>query len=565
MPTIQLPYLDETLDVQETDLVLTRKSGQDTDNKIKFSNLCKSIGNSSILGYKATVYAEPTQNEIIIRLETLNNVPIPYTLSGSSKIPSLPDNTLIFFSFPVDFKGIMSLRILDKTYTLVYSNDGSRYFSCMEGEHFVVKFAPTLQFPDRFVKINDYEDIIATNIYDITDITTNPGDITISLVSSFGVQKQRYIKGMEIIFVPTQTIVSNNIKVIIDELGFTRQALRFIDSSLQTTLIKDREVRAIYDGTKFVITSYDYPSLVPGFLYRTNVSDYSYFNFKNRFYDNIASYPISFSIGNDYATIEEAIADIEQRFGWNKQNIKVRLIIDSVDLTKTIVIDRDLSYIELYPLNNNTMTFNSTLFADMFHIINDGKFFSVFYNAVINLRSTATTDQPKFFDFIRIQNNASNIFEKFLIQVKDLAPNVKLSRIFLVYMASGGITIKDVLINSDSGASYVSAINFAVYSSNAFLYNVSTKNWESVGLEIGYSVNSQPLPHNHKIFIVSCDFSKINTASNQDIIFRLQNGYGYTLLNQVASKAGCNITANTSNPDWGWYTRSGDGNTKGSF
>jgi len=565
MPTIQLPYLDETVSVEENDLVLARKSGQAVDNRIKFSNLCKSIGNTSILGYKATVLSYPQTTEVLLKLEPVNNIPIPYSLSGSLKIPDFPVGTFIFFTFPVEFKGLISIKILDKTYTLVYSNDDNRYLSSKEGDYFLIQYAPSLSNPARFIKINDFEDIISTDFYDIAEIINNPSDITINLISIFGVQKQRYTKGMQIYFVPTVTIVSNTILISIDALGFNRQALRFDDSSLQTTLIKDKEVRAIYDGTKFVIAPADYPQLVPSFLYLTNVSDYSYFNFKNRYFANLSIYNLTFSIGNDYTTLEEAINDIEQKYGHQKQNIKIRLVIDSLDLTKTIVIERDLSYIELYPLNNNTMTLNSTLGADMFHILNDGKFFSVFYNAVINLRSTATVSQPSFFDFIRIQNNASNIFEKFLIQVKDLANNVKLSRIFFVYMASGGIIIKDVLINSDSSTSYVSGITFGVYSSSAFLYNVSIKNWFTVGLEIGYSVNLQPLPHNHQIFLVSCDFSKINTSSNSDIVFRLPNGNGYTILSQTASKAGCNLTANTSNADWGYYTRSGDGNTKGNF
>lgn len=564
-----LPNLDPTqVNLVEEDLFLVRKSGSPDDNSIKFQNLCKSVGNSSIIGYKATVNSQ-ANGTITLQLTPVNNIPIPYTLTNSLKIPDFNDGSLIFFTFPVDFKGIISLKILDKTYTLIVSSDSSTYFSCKEGDYFVIKYAPIQGVDNRFLRINDFDHVVFTNIYDVGNITNNPSDITISLISTYGVQKQKYRKGMEIFFVPTETIISNNILISIDELGFTRQALRFADSTLQTTLVKNQEVRAVHNGIKFVISPQDYPQLLPAFSYKINIDDYNYFNLKNRFYTNLANYNLSFSIGEagDYKTLEEAIIDIEQRFSHNKENIKVRFVIDSIDLTKTIVIDRDLSYIELYPQSNNIMTFNSSLCVDMFHIINNGKFFSIFYNSLIQLRSTANLTQPGTFNFIRIQNNVFNIFEKFVIRIKDLAVNVKISRIFFIYIASGGIAIKDVVMDSDLNNGYTNAINFGLYSLNAFLYNVKVKKWNSVGLEIGYSISvgNESRPHNHKIFIVNCDFSKTDTISNNDIYFRLQNGYGYTILNQTASKAGCNVTANTSSPDWGWYSRNGDGTTQGNF
>ena len=129
--------------------------------------------------------------------------------------------------------------------------------------------------------------------------------------------------------------------------------------------------------------------------------------------------------------------------------------------------------------------------------------------------------------------------------------------------------LKNIFINSTGGAGYTNAINFGLYSSNAFLYNIKTKDWNSTSLEIGYSVtntNTQAIekkPHNHKIFITNCDFSKTDVTSNNDIYFRLTDGYGYTIINQIDSRAGCNVEANTSSPDWGWYSRSGDGKTQG--
>lgn len=580
MATIQLPYLEETTTVEQGDLLLARKSGETTDKKIKFSNLCKSIGNSSMLGYKATVI-NTTDTIITLNLTPLNNVPIPYTIVSTNKHPDFPADTLIFFTFPKDYKGKIEAKILDKTYNINVSSDDSSYFSCREGDYFIIKYVPTQSVSTTFVRINDYDHIISSNIYDVTAVVKETTKVILKLSSSGGIQKQKYFKGMEIYFIPTETIVSNDINVIIDDLlVLNKQSLKFEDATLKTTIVAGREVRAVYDGSNFIIKSQDYPQLLPDINWTTAVNNIFYLSFYDQAYTSIKTPTFIFTLKSDgsgnYSTLEDAIYDLESRFASNKNNIKVQLVISDITIDRTIIIAKDLSYIQLVG-TNNIIPIKCNMTNTAFWIVGQGHFFSVTANTTFKVSTDKIVNEKEQFDFIHIHNYSCNIFESFTILLDSFSDNRSIGEIFRITYSMGGLHLKKITVSDSnfvSGQSkYTYGIGLGLYTSHVYLNDVVLKHRKSGNAalimhgKVYHNNLTQYFSYSHRVFMTNCDFTSNNIISAQDIVFMNKTSddktvTGYAIVHQINSIAGCNKGVNTKDPSWGEYIVAGDRETR---
>ena len=566
MATTQLPYLTSTTKLETNDLLLTRKSGTNADNKITFNDFVSSIGNPGMIGYK--VISHSVLNDKL----TINLLP-----ANGAFLPQNNENELQFseagqiaFTIPIDHKGLIDIKILNTNYNLV-SSHGDSSFSCVEGEYFVVQYTPTQDNNFLFRRINDMEDAAYVDFYSVTSTTVDNNITTISLATTFGSLKTKYFEGMVINFVPT-ALSKSPLKIKID--GLIEKDINFELNNIDTSVYPNQPVRAVFDGTKFIIRARDYTNLWPNFKFVGSYTDNYLFNFRNLYYTNINSYVYEFTLdtnlNTNYTTLEEAILDIESKFGANKNNVKVKLKIGTVQITQSICIDRDLSYIELNPLSNE-IDIDCNAFTAAFFIIGDGRFFSVARGTTINVSSSVATSTLTGFNFIHVHNNVHNIFEDFTVVVKTFATNRTVFTVFSFVIATSGVSMKSITINS-LNKNYYHGINAGIFCSHIYLNNINVKNRITTGsgLIIGgvtWKNNTTTYtPYRHDIFLINSDFAADDTVSNIDIYFLSPQTYkGYATVNQIDSKAGCNVTANTSSPRWGIYTREGDGNSQGTL
>lgn len=566
MATTQLPYLTSTTKLETNDLLLTRKSGTNADNKITFNDFVSSIGNPGMIGYKVISHAI-LNGKLTISLLPANGAFLPQ--NNENELQFLEAGQIAFTS-PVDHKGLIDVKILNTNYNLV-SSHGDSSFSCVEGEYFVLQYTPTQDNNFLFRRINDMEDAAYVDFYSVISTTVNNNITTISLATTFGSLKTKYFEGMVINFVPT-TLSKSPLKIKID--GLEEKDFNFELNNIETSVYPNQPVRAVFDGTKFIIRARDYTNLWPNFKFVGFYNDNYLFNFRNLYYTNINSYVYEFTLdtnlNTNYTTLEEAILDIESKFGANKSNIKVKLKIGSVQITQPICIDRDLSYIELNPLSNE-IDIDCNAFVAAFFVIGDGRFFSVARGTTINVSSSIPTSTLTGFNFIHVHNNVHNIFEDFNVILKTFATNRTVFTVFSFVVAASGVSMKSININS-LNKQYYHGINAGIYCSHIYLNNIVVKNRidGGHGLLIGgvtWKANTTTYtPYRHDIFVINCDLSSVDTSDNSDIYFLNPETYkGYATVNQIDSKAKCNVTANTSSPRWGIYTREGDGNTQGTL
>jgi hypothetical protein len=566
MATTQLPYLTSTTKLETNDLLLTRKSGTNADNKITFNDFVSSVGNPGMNGYKVISHAI-LNDKLTINLLPANGGFLPQTNEGEL---TFSEGGHVAFTIPVNHKGLIDIKILDTTYNLV-SSHGDSTFSCVEGEYFVLQYTPTQNNNFLFRRINDIEDAAYVDFYSVTSTTVDNNITTISLATTFGALKTKYFEGMVINFVPTM-LSKSPIKIKVD--GLIEKDFNFELNNIETSVYPNQSVRAVFDGAKFIIRARDYTSLWPNFRFVGSYTDNYLFNFRNLYYTNINSYVYEFTLdtnlNTNYTTLEEAILDIESKFGANKNNVKVKLKIGTVQISQSICIDRDLSYIELNPLSNE-IDIDCNAFTAAFFIIGDGQFFSVARGVTINVSSSVSTSTLTGFNFIHVHNNTHNIFEDFSIIMKTFATNRTVYSVFCFVIAATGVSIKNITINS-LNKNYYHGINAGVYCSHIYLNNVVIKNRKQGGhaLLIGgvtWKNNTTTYtPYRHDIFLINSDLSSDSTTDISDIYFLNPQTYkGYATLNQIDCKAGCNVTANTNSPRWGIYTREGDGNTQGTL
>lgn len=591
MATIQLPNLLETQEIEGGDTFLVRKDASNSDSKIKFTSLCNNIGNSSILGYKATVKTEIQNQQIVLSLSTVNNAPIPYEITFSNNtqllIPVFPNNTLIFFTFPKEHKGKINIEILNQNYSITNTND-TLFFSCKSGDYFVIQYNKST---NKFIKINNLNNNFFTNIYEVKEIYGNSdGNSIIKLSSRFGLPLQEHSVGMEIIFTPDRNLFTNKILIAIDDLEFLMDGqraiypmreLRFIDLDKTTTLIKGSEVRAVFDGTRFIIGRQDYPQLLPKFSSTVNYDNNYFLDFYNYYYSsfqtnyNIYSFYVDKNDTNaNYDNLADAINDIEQMFGRQKENIRIRLQVGSIALFESLIIDRDLSYIFIEPKNqsNQHIIIDCNNLTTTFLIIKNGVFFSVAKDTVFYLKSTrvdqGTDERPSGCNLFHIHNNAHNIFENFTILLGEFSSNRTIFALFNIVYSGGGVSIKNVSVRNDTTyenkENYTYAIVAGFFTSNLYINNSTFYNRKAdkgYGLFIG-GINwiNGTLTYTsfkHNIYIEKSDF-RINASAQdnqKDIYFKtdLSEVKGFTTLNTIQTRGGTNIEKPTEISGNSWY------------
>jgi hypothetical protein len=189
MSKIQLPNLESLEESPNTnDLFLIRRSGSNSDGKIRYSKLVKNI---------------------------------------------LPQLTYDYN--PINATDAFIMRRIDSSG--VYSPEEVK-----------------VQFKNLYSSVNNT--IKTSNVFDIVSFTDSSVSILIALKTSFGTPLTELKKNMEICFISDQDrLTDKKFKIRVDNISIDSGILLYNDSSVAKELKKGLEVRTIFNGTDFIISS----------------------------------------------------------------------------------------------------------------------------------------------------------------------------------------------------------------------------------------------------------------------------------------------------------------------
>ena len=503
MSKIQLPSLELLEENPNTnDLFLIRRSGGNSDNKIRYSKLIRNI------------------------------------------IPQLDYHT-----DPINSYDVLPMRLVNPNGGYLESNDRK------------VTFSNLSKHVNNTIK--------TSNVFDVVSFTDSSVSVLIALKTSYGLPLTELKKNMEICFISDQDrLTDKKFKIRVDNISIDSGQLLYNDSSVVKDLQKGLEIRAIFNGIDFIMSSGYYPGLTPYFQLTNNYNNNYLLNFKNTYSEQLGIVTYTFTINKDndsstdYSSLANAVRDIERKFSQNKENIKIKLIVDNIEINYPLIIDRDLSYIELMA-KNDKISVDCIAQQSIFLIIGNGRFFSVASNTIFELSISKTNSSC---NFIQLHNNLPNNFENFTIRVaakEKFGTNSYIHAIFNIVFAAGGVTMLNTNIESLTTnlteSKYRHGIIAGLYSSSILLNNIKVKNRENGGYGILIagivisSGNTYYAPYKHNILVINSDLSPVSSSTTSDIYFDTRSK-GYAVVNKIDSVAGSNKTPNTSDATWGWYT-----------
>jgi|SRR5574343_193848 hypothetical protein len=189
MSKIQLPNLESLEESPNTnDLFLIRRSGSNSDGKIRYSKLVKNI---------------------------------------------LPQLTYDYN--PINATDAFIMRRINSSD--VYSPEEVK-----------------VQFKNLYSSVNDT--IKTSNVFDVVSFTDSSVSVLIALKTSYGLPLTELKKNMEICFISDQDrLTDKKFKIRVDNISIDSGILLYNDSSVAKELKKDLEIRTIYNGTDFIISS----------------------------------------------------------------------------------------------------------------------------------------------------------------------------------------------------------------------------------------------------------------------------------------------------------------------
>lgn len=548
MTNIQITGLTTANKFEGNDLMLVRKSGQAVDQSLSANNLIASLGNTAINGYNV-VSNNTNQGNITIKITPVNG----------ATITSIVDGMQVSFSCTTSFTGSVKIQINDTAYPLLTGNNGTNHLFA-ENEYIIAVYKG-----GSFYRKNDASGNAYVNDYQVNSITTANSITTIKLDSAYGLKKEAYYNGQHISFILTKD-VSTPVKIQID--GLMAVDL-FYEINFPVKLYLGQQVDAIYTtvgSTGFRMILNHHAMLNPSFSI-TFGGNTDYLSM-NRYLDNNVTsyiYKVDDNISADFNSLSQALSTIDGIFGRYRNDVKIILQASTLSINQTIVINRDLSYITLKPLlNDSKITVKMSANTACFYIVGNGKFLNVQANTTLNVQVINCKG-----DFITVQNNETQVFEDFNVVIESVDSSSNLYRFLNIII--GNVMMRNVYVNAtldnnSDGKKYVYTISL-IRKANLYLDNVRFKNWGSMGICIGgqvYKNGNVYVNHFNEITIRNSDISKVDTISTSDLYFITVSGY--TILKQYFSKAGCNKTANrpeVSDPAWGQYILAGDNAVQG--
>lgn len=548
MTNIQITGLTTANKFEGNDLMLVRKSGQAIDQSLSATNLIASLGNTAITGY--TVVGNNIGE---------GNITIKITPVNGATIVNPVDKMQVSFTSTVSFTGNVKIQINNTAYDLY--NESNSFKHILTEEDYIIAVYQNGYF---FRKFSDRSRAFV-NDYIINSITRVNSITTIKLDSIFGFKKEAYYHAQCISFLLTED-VEGPVKIKIDSL--VEIDLFFNDlMNFPVKLYARQQIDAMFvsgNTDYFRIVLNHNAILTPNF--NADVGDDTNYLSMNRYLDNNVTtytYTVDDNINADFTSLAEALKVIDRTFGQYRDDVKIILQASTVSINQTIVINRDLSYITLKPLlNDNKIIVKMSANTACFYIVGDGKFLNIQANTTLNIQVINCKG-----DFITVQNNEIQNFEDFNVVIESVDSNSTLGAFFSIIIGNvmmRNVYINAILDNNLDGKKYLYTISM-IRKANLYLDKVRFKNWGTVGISIGGQVVDQSkfvyINPFHEVTIRNSDISKVSTISTNDLYFIEVSGY--TVLKQYFSKAGCNKTANTSNPAWGQYILAGDNTVQG--
>lgn len=545
MTNIQITGLTSSSKFEGNDLMLIRKSGQAVDQSLSANNLIASLGNTAVTGYNV-VSDNIDEGNITIKITPVNGA----TITG------VVDGMQVSFVCTTSFTGSVKIQINSTSYTLLTGNNGTNHLLA-ENEYIIAVYKD-----GSFYRKNDASGNAYVNDYQVNSIATVNSITTIKLDSAYGLKKEAYYPGQHISFILTQD-VNTPVKIQID--GLVAVDL-FYEINFPVKLYKGQQIDAIYTSISsagFMMVLNRHAILTPNFSI-TFGGNTDYLSM-NRYLDNNVmtyTYKVDDNIDADFTSLSEALRVIDRTFGRYRDDVKIILQASTISVNQTIVINRDLSYITLKPLlNDNKITVKMSANTACFYIVGNGKFLNVQANTTLNIQVINCKG-----DFITVQNNETQLFEDFNVVIESVDSNSNLYRFLNIIIGNvmmRNVNVTATLGNNSDGKKYVYTVS-TIRKANLYLDNVRFKNWGSGGIVIAgqiYKNGNVYVNHFNEIILRNSDLSKDSTISTNDIY--LSSVSGYSIVKQYFSKAGCNRTANASDPAWGQYILGGDNTVQG--
>jgi hypothetical protein len=381
----QITDLDASNAVGSTDLLLVRKSGQAEDTSINIGNFITAIGNTSVNGYYQDSYDFFGQ---IMSLKPSNDADV-IAVGEGMKASFLATDDIDGQSY-ITFDGNESYPLYQYNKDLnpipVDIGAGDYIETIFSNDQFFQVNIPTTQ-----IYTNDY---LAVGMVAVDELST-----TYTLSSAIGVLAQSYYNGMSIIF--TSDIESKgSVFVNVDGLGdqvLTDKAGDMIANNLE----ENQVILAIYNGTDFIKNYFSESVPEAPELPADAIDDEGEVIIENVPDDNKVQVTVG-NAGNDYTTINDALADLSDNYGDDGGNrIATILLSDTYTWNEEVsLLHNNYSWITINSsddVNGIQITIRDPLTLSDSSICLSGKYR---YNA------TNFQGQPTF---IKLTNN-SNIY-----------------------------------------------------------------------------------------------------------------------------------------------------------
>ncbi len=513
MATKELNELQAASVFDSGDLMLIRKSGQGVDQKITRENVIKSIGNSAVDGFVASV--DTDVNEVTV------------VAANGVMVDSYYEGMKISFISPVDSTGIVNIKIGTLEFKLAQKLKEDTTIKLINGDYIELVYTG-----GKFRQVNavDLTPAIFTNDYIVANITYGGGGIatTIELISAFGMKKTSYYEGMVINFTCTRN-TQGFVRVKIDELPLS-DLTPDVDGGIPLKLFANQMVQAIYRD--------EFASFRPNTFY--TLDPMAFFSVKpdpeNADQTSIRpedkhTYFVGTVGTNNFTNLRIAIDSLIKEYKKDGSGFQVTLIITS-DLklsdSSIYINDMNLSWITLKAKSNNTIKFiDDLLNSDASHFIfsshNCTGFLNFEKDTIIEHNTNNTIVQNGFFNGNGSQIKLKNI----IINTTNINSNSSSQNFVFFIQWDNNITLNNVVLNNGktflntfSGKSVITleSCRFHNYQDNSILMN---------------SPNSE-------ISITNCDLSKSGVSANTDIKIN-----SYCQITQINSRAKSNYPKDT--------------------
>lgn len=351
MANKQITDLDSAAEVDETDLLLVRKSGQGEDSSISVQNFITSTGLPGVSGFYQYDY-DPLTKAILLKPSnsTLDIIP-----ASGMRIDFRADND-------IDGQAYVTFDDID-LYPLYQYNKDLSFIPADINEGDYIESVLFIDITDNVavyqtnipttqIYTNDY---IAEGVVAVDELSTS-----YTLTSAIGVLAQSYYTGMSLIFA-SDIESKGDVTVNVDGLGdkvLTDKA----GDMIANNLLEDQVILARYNGTDFIKSyfSEDVPEApeIPadafdeeGEIIINNVPD-----------DNKIQVTVG-TAGNDYLTILEALEDLDNNYGSDGGNRLATILLSDTYVwnQRIALLNKDYSWITIHSSNPITTSVPSSI------------------------------------------------------------------------------------------------------------------------------------------------------------------------------------------------------------